>query len=85
MPLKYKVDKDYHNSRLDRWFKSKVVNLPQSLIEKIIRRNKIKVNRIKPKTSYRMQLGDIVEIYDISNLKKQIDLNQLNIFPLEKK
>ena len=72
MPLKYKVDKDYHNSRLDRWFKSKVVNLPQSLIEKIIRRNKIKVNRIKPKTSYRMQLGDIVEIYDISKFKKYI-------------
>ena len=84
MPLKYKVDKDYHNSRLDRWFKSKVVNLPQSLIEKIIRRNKIKVNRIKPKTSYRMQLGDIVEIYDISKFKKTDRPKSIKYIPSRK-
>ena len=69
MPQKYTVEKDYHNSRFDRWFKAKVINLPQSLIEKIIRKNKIKINRKKPKTSYRLQLGDIVEIYDISKFK----------------
>ena len=69
MPTKYKVDKDYDKSRFDRWFKAKVINLPQSLVEKIIRKNKIKVNRCKPKTSYRMQLGDIVEVYDISKFK----------------
>ena len=39
MPKKYTVDKDYHNSRFDRWFKANVINLPQSLIEKIIRKN----------------------------------------------
>ena len=76
MPEKYKVDKDYHNSRFDRWFKANIIDLPQSLIEKIIRKNKIKINRKKPKTSYRVQLGDIVEIYDIKkfkiNDKKQI-------------
>jgi 23S rRNA pseudouridine955/2504/2580 synthase len=43
--------------------------LPQSLIEKIIRKNKVKINRKKTKTSYRMQLGDIVEVYDISKFK----------------
>jgi 23S rRNA-/tRNA-specific pseudouridylate synthase len=48
MPQKYTVEKDYHNSRFDRWFKAKVINLPQSLIEKIIRKNKIKINRKKP-------------------------------------
>jgi len=66
---KYKVDKDYHNSRFDRWFKANVISLPQSLIEKIIRKNKVKVNRKKIKTSYRLQLGDIVEIFDISKFK----------------
>ena len=71
MPQTLKVEKDYHNSRFDRWFKANVINLPQSLIEKIIRKNKIKVNRKKPKTSYRMQLGDIVEVYDISKFKKK--------------
>jgi 23S rRNA pseudouridine955/2504/2580 synthase len=69
MSQKYKVEKDYHNSRFDRWFKAKIIELPQSLIEKIIRKNKIKINRKKPKTSYRMQEGDLVEIYDISKFK----------------
>ena len=69
MPQKYTVEKDYHNSRFDRWFKAKVINLPQSLIEKIIRKNKIKINRKKPKTAHRLQQGDIIEIYDISKFK----------------
>jgi 23S rRNA pseudouridine955/2504/2580 synthase len=69
MPQKIIVEKDYNDTRFDRWFKAKVINLPQSLIEKIIRKNKIKINKKKPKTSYRVQDGDIVEIYDISKFK----------------
>ena len=70
MPETFKVDKDYHNSRFDRWFKIKVLDLPQSLIEKILRKNKIKINKKKIKSSYRLQQDDIVEIYDISKFKK---------------
>ena len=69
MPQKVTVKKDYHNSRFDRWFKANILNLPQSLIEKILRINKIKVNRKKTKSSYRVQSGDIIEIYDISKFK----------------
>jgi 23S rRNA pseudouridine955/2504/2580 synthase len=69
MTQKVTVKKDYHNSRFDRWFKANVINLPQSLLEKIIRINKIKINRKKIKSSYRVQSGDIVEIYDISKFK----------------
>ena len=69
MPQTYTVKKDYHNSRFDRWFKAIVKNLPQSLIEKIIRLNKVKINRRKIKSSYRIQVGDIVEVYDISKFK----------------
>ncbi len=69
MPQKVKVKKDYHNSRFDRWFKTNIIDLPQSLIQKILRLNKIKVNRKKVKTSYRVQSGDLVEIYDISKFK----------------
>ena len=69
MPQKVTVKKDYHNSRFDRWFKANVINLPQSLIEKIIRLNKVKINRKKTKSSYRVQSGDIIEIYDISKFK----------------
>ena len=69
MPQKVTVKKDYHNTRFDRWFKANKIDLPQSLIQKILRLNKIKINRKKVKTSYRVQLGDIVEIYDISKFK----------------
>ena len=69
MPKTVRVKKDYHNSRFDRWFKANIINLPQSLIEKILRINKIKVNRKKIKSSYRVQSGDVIEIYDISKFK----------------
>ena len=69
MPQKVTVKQDYHNTRFDRWFKSNVINLPQSLIEKILRLNKVKVNRKKVKSAYRVQTGDIIEIYDISKFK----------------
>ena len=69
MPQTYTVEEDYHNSRFDRWFKAKILDLPQSLLQKILRLNKVKINRKKIKSSYRVQLGDIVEIYDISKFK----------------
>ena len=69
MPQKNTVKSDFHNCRFDRWFKANVKSLPQSIIEKILRLNKIKVNRKKVKSSYRMQLGDVIDIYDISKFK----------------
>ena len=69
MPQKVTVKQDYHNTRFDRWFKSNIIDLPQSLIEKILRLNKVKINRKKIKSSYRVQSGDIIEVYDISKFK----------------
>ena len=66
MPQIYNVEIDFLNTRLDKWFKLKVVDLPQSLIEKIIRLNKIKINNKKTKSSYRLQINDVVKIFDIS-------------------
>ena len=43
------VDKDYQNSRFDKWFKNKVLDIPHSLIEKLIRQNKVKINKKKNK------------------------------------
>ena len=65
----FTVVEDYHESRLDKWFKQNVINLPHSLIEKIIRQNKIKVNKKKIKSSYRLKVGDIIEVFDISKFK----------------
>ena len=69
MPKTFTVEDDFNDSRLDKWFKIKIINLPHSLIEKIIRKNKIKINKKKTKSSYRLQTGDLVEIYDISKFK----------------
>jgi len=69
MPKSFIVDDNYHDTRLDKWFKQKVISLPHSLIEKIIRQNKIKVNKKKTKSSYRIQNGDLIEVYDILKFK----------------
>jgi len=70
MIKKFEVEKDFHNTRFDRWFKKKVLDIPQGLIEKIIRRNQAKVNGKKPKSSYRVQENDIIEIFNIDKIKK---------------
>ena len=69
MRKSFTVDEDFNNSRLDKWLKQKVINLPHSLIEKIIRNNKIKINKKKTKSSYRLQSGDLIEVYDTSKYK----------------
>jgi len=81
---KFIVDKDYHNSRLDKWFKQNVFNIPQSLIEKIIRKNKVKVNKKKTKTSYRVQFHDIIEIYGINKIKFNDKSKKIKYKPSEK-
>ena len=47
MPQNYIVERDYHNSRFDKWFKANIIDLPQSLLEKLIRQNKVKINKKK--------------------------------------
>ena len=81
MSKKFIVDEDYQDARFDKWFKNKVISLPQSLLEKIIRLNKVKVNNKKTKSSYRVQEGDEVEIYELSNLKSQKILKPLKYIP----
>jgi len=84
MLKKFIVDKDYHNSRFDKWFKQNVFNIPQSLIEKIIRKNKVKVNKKKTKTSYRVQFHDIIEIYGINKIKSNDRSKKIKYQPSEK-
>ena len=45
----YTIEKDTLNTRLDRWIKRNVCQIPQSLIEKNIRKGNIKVNKKKRK------------------------------------
>ena len=84
MSKSFTVDDEFNDSRLDRWFKRNVISLPHSLIEKIIRQSKIKVNRKKTKSSYRLKKGDIVEIFDISKLKPSDDKRKIKYLPKKK-
>ena len=84
MPKKFIVDKSYQNSRFDKWFKQNVYNIPQSLIEKSIRKNKIKINKKKKKTSYRLQANDIVEIYGFDKIKPKNESKKIKYKPSEK-
>jgi 23S rRNA pseudouridine955/2504/2580 synthase len=70
MVKKFEVEKDFHNTRFDRWFKNNVIDIPQGLIEKIIRKNQAKVNGKKTKSSYRVKENDIIEIFNIEKIKK---------------
>ena len=84
MSKKFIVNKDYHNSRFDRWFKQNVSDVPQSLIEKFIRKNKVKINKKKTKTKYRVQFNDIIEVYGAENLKPKDRSKKIKYKPSQK-
>ena len=66
----FQVTRDFHNARFDKWFKKNVLDIPQGLIEKIIRKNQVKVNNKKTKSSYRVQENDIVELFNIEKIEE---------------
>ena len=55
MKKNFLVTSDFINSRLDRWFRKNVCDVPQSLIEKNIRKGNIKVNHKRKKSSYKLK------------------------------
>ena len=66
MKNSFSIQSDFVNSRLDRWFRRNVCDVPQSLIEKNIRKGNIKVNDKKEKSSYKLRLNDVVLIKNIN-------------------
>ena len=66
MKKTFLINSNEENSRLDRWFKRSVCNVPQSLIEKNIRKGKIKVNYKIKKSSYKLKVNDEVKIFNIN-------------------
>ena len=61
----YTVDLTYNNMRLDRWIRNKIGNVPQSLIEKSLRAGKIKVNKKKVKSSFKVKTNDKINIFNL--------------------
>ena len=54
----YSVKIDFIQTRLDRWIRKNVFDVPQSLIEKNIRKGNIKINNMRVKSSYKLQKND---------------------------
>jgi len=74
----FSVKYDFVNARLDRWFRRNVCEVPQSLIEKNIRKGKIKVNNKKKESSYKLQENDQIFVYNFNfttNKNKKTKLN----------
>ena len=66
MKKEFQVDPNFINSRLDRWIKKNVCNIPQSLIEKSIRKGKIKINNKKAKSSHQLRSNDQITLYNFN-------------------
>ena len=58
----YKIDEDFSNTRLDRWFRQYFKGLSHNNLEKYLRKGFIKVNKKKIKSSYRLCEGDTIRI-----------------------
>ena len=67
----YIVDSTYNNMRLDRWLRNKIGNIPQGLIEKSLRSGKIKINKKKVKSSFKVKTHDKIDVFNL-NFKENI-------------
>ena len=60
------VDSTCNNMRLDRWLRNKLGKIPQGLIEKTLRSGKIKINKKKVKSSFKVKTNDKVDIFNFN-------------------
>ena len=74
------VDSTQNNMRIDRLIRRKLGNVPQSLIEKSLRSGKIKLNKRKVKSSFKVKINDKIELFNFDYkeniVQKKKNLNQ---------
>ena len=84
----FQIDNSSMGLRIDKWIRLNLSKIPQSLIEKDLRNGKIKVNKKKIKSSYKLKLLDKIYLYNISykkNVKKKIFIHQKKILSEKQK
>ena len=64
------VDSTCNNMRLDRYLRNKLGKIPQSLIEKSLRSGKIKLNKKKVKSSFKIKVNDKIELFNFNYIEK---------------
>ena len=74
------VDTTCNKMRLDRYLRNKLGNIPQSLIEKNLRSGKIKLNKKKAKSSFKVNTNDKIDLYNF-NFKEKIIQKKIKFYP----
>jgi 23S rRNA pseudouridine955/2504/2580 synthase len=80
MKKSYIVDSTCNDMRLDRWLRLKIGKIPQGLIERYIRQGKIKINKKKVKSSFKIKTNDKVEIFNF-NFEERINQKKIKFNP----
>ena len=77
MNKSYTIKEIYSGMRIDRWIRNNIASLPQSLIEKSLRKGKIKVNIKKVNSSYKLKTGDKIKFFNFTfEVKKNKETNK---------
>ena len=72
MKKSYLVDSYYNQMRLDKWIRNNLGKMPQSLIEKNLRKGIIKVNNKKTKSAYKVKTNDEINLFNFKFEEKII-------------
>ena len=80
MKKSFIVDSTYNDMRIDRWLRNSLGKIPQGLIEKSLRSGKIKLNKKKIKSSYKIKTNDKIELFNF-NFEEKILKNNARFNP----
>ena len=80
MKKTYNVDSTHNNMRIDRWVRNNIGNIPQGLIEKNLRKGKIKLNKKKIKSSQKIKTNDQIDFFNF-DFKKTIVQKKIKFQP----
>ena len=83
MKKTYIVDSTCNGMRIDRWIRNSITEIPQGLIEKNLRNGKIKLNKKKIKSSYKIKTGDKIDLFSL-NFKENVIQKKLNLYRRKK-
>ena len=80
MKKSYIVDSTCNDMRLDRWLRLKIGKIPQGLVEKYLRTGKIKLNRKKVKSSFKVKTKDEINVFNVE-FKETIQQTKIKFLP----
>ena len=83
MKKSYIVDSTCNDMRIDRWIRYSIGKVPQSLIEKNLRSGKIKLNKKKIKSSYKIKTNDKIDLFNL-DLKESVVQKKIKFEPSKK-